>query len=174
MFVCCHKTYPSKLAKTQNFLLSSVRENLFYPSFFQFTAFHMYMYASMVINPFNHADPYRYLYPYSVDPDETACNELSHQDPHYLQFYFNFWMGPLSGTMVLTRFIDGRVYFRNAGMKGLNLTTENTGMAMKVLFTSITVFSLSAGTPQFLTTFVLYFGKVHFLTNGCVKILLDE
>ena len=146
-----------------------MKENLFYPNFFQFTAFHMYMYVSMVINAFNHVDPYRYLYPNSVDPDETAHNELSQQDPHCLQFYFNFWLGPLSGTMVLTRFKDGSVYLRNLGMKGLNLTTKITGMAMKVLFTSITVFTLSAGTPQFLTTFVLYFGKVHFLTYGCVQ-----
>ena len=57
-------------------------------------------------------------YANSVDPDEMAHNEPSHQDPHCLQFYFDFGLKPLFGIMVLTKIKDGRVHFRNSGMNG--------------------------------------------------------
>ena len=72
------------------------------------------------INPFNHVDRCRQLDANSVDPDETAHYEPSHQDPHCLQFYLDVWLRPLFGTMeLLTRFKDGRVLFRNSGMTWL-------------------------------------------------------
>ena len=55
----------------------------------------------------------------SVDPDETAHDEPSHLDLYCLPFCFGLWSRPLFGTMVLTRFGDRRVHFRNSGMKGL-------------------------------------------------------
>ena len=35
------------------------------------------------------------LYANSVDPDVTAHNELSYQDPKCLQFFFDFLLRPL-------------------------------------------------------------------------------
>ena len=54
----------------------------------------------------------------SVDPDEMAHHELSHQDLHYLPFCFDFRLRPLFVTLVLTRSKDGQVHFRNTGVKG--------------------------------------------------------
>ena len=45
----------------------------------------------------------------NVDPDEVACNELYYQAIYCLPF-FKFWLRPLLRTMVLSRFIDGRVH----------------------------------------------------------------
>ena len=49
----------------------------------------------------------------SVDADETPRDESSHKDLHCLPFHFDFLLRPLFATMVLSRFKDGRVYFRN-------------------------------------------------------------
>ena len=48
----------------------------------------------------------------SVDPDETAHNEPSHQDLHCLPIGFDFCLRPLFRTMVLTRFKDVMVHLR--------------------------------------------------------------
>ena len=54
----------------------------------------------------------------SVDPDETAHNEHSHQDPHCLPFCYQF----LTGTPDLQQWVYpnseiGRVHFRNSSEK---------------------------------------------------------
>ena len=54
----------------------------------------------------------------SVEPDETARNEPSHQDLHYLPVCFDYWLTYLFITMDMSRFIDGKVYFINSGWKG--------------------------------------------------------
>ena len=56
----------------------------------------------------------------SVDPDEMACNEPSHQDLHCLPFCFEFCLWPLFGAIVLTWFKDERVHCWNSEMKELN------------------------------------------------------
>ena len=56
----------------------------------------------------------KYFFANSVDHYEP-----SHQDLHSLPFCFEFWLRSLFGTMVLTRFKDGRVHFRNSGMTRL-------------------------------------------------------
>ena len=76
--------------------------------------------SSLLIKPFIPADP-NLLFLNSVDPDETAHNEPSHQDLHCLAFYLMFWLRPLFETMILTRFKDGRDRFRNSGVKWLTL-----------------------------------------------------
>ena len=74
------------------------------------------------INPFNSVDLYKSTGTGTdanrVNPDEMAHNEPSHQDPHCLQFYYDFWLWSLFETMVLTRFKDGRS-ISCSGIKGL-------------------------------------------------------
>ena len=58
----------------------------------------------------------------SVDPDETAHNEPSHQDPHCLSsfFFFFFILGRSSFVSVsMYIFNDARVHIRNSGAQGL-------------------------------------------------------
>ena len=58
----------------------------------------------------------------SVDPDETARNGPSHQDLHYLPFgFFDYTLKPLFEAVDMSKFKDGRVHYRNSGMKGLTL-----------------------------------------------------
>ena len=52
--------------------------------------------------PISLADQNKY-FANSVDPDETAHNEPSHQDQQCLRFWFDFSQRPVFGTMVLTR-----------------------------------------------------------------------
>ena len=60
-------------------------------------------------------------YPNSVDPDEMACNEWSHQDLHCLPFFFCvLWLKPLFASVDMSKFKDGRIHFRNWGMTGLS------------------------------------------------------
>ena len=70
---------------------------------------------------FNHFSPadQRNCSSNSEDPDETAHNEPSHQDLYCLPFSFDFGLGSLFGSMVLTRFKGGKVHVRNSGMKEL-------------------------------------------------------
>ena len=56
----------------------------------------------------------------SVDPDEMAHYEPSHQDLHCLPFCFILWLISLVATMNVSKFKNGRVHFRNLGVKGLN------------------------------------------------------
>ena len=42
---------------------------------------------------------------------------MAHNDLHCLPYSFDFWLRPLFGKMVLTRFKDW-IHFRNSGMKG--------------------------------------------------------
>ena len=44
--------------------------------------------GSLRVNPFSPADQQNTC-ANSVDPDEMACNELSHLDVHCLPFYFD-------------------------------------------------------------------------------------
>ena len=43
-------------------------------------------------------------YANSVDPDETAHYEPSHQDLHYLPFFFYFWLTSLFAIVDTTEF----------------------------------------------------------------------
>ena len=53
----------------------------------------------------------------SVDPDETAHNEPSHQDLHCLPLSIGFWLATLFAIMDLSSFNDGNVHFINLGWK---------------------------------------------------------
>ena len=53
----------------------------------------------------------------SADPDEMACNKTSHQDLHYLPFWYGFLTTPLFATMDVSKFRDGSVHFRNSVVK---------------------------------------------------------
>ena len=57
----------------------------------------------------------------SVDQDEMAHYEPSHQDPHCCHYAFDFTLKPLFEAVDMSKFKDGRVHFRNSGMKGLKL-----------------------------------------------------
>ena len=54
----------------------------------------------------------------SVDPDETARHEPSHQALHCLPFCFIFWLISLVVTMDLSKFKNEIVHFRGFGLKG--------------------------------------------------------
>ena len=69
-----------------------------------------------LFNPFCPADQNKF-YANSVDSDETAHNEPSHQDLHRLSFCFDFRLRPNLELMVLTRFKNSR----NSGMQMLQL-----------------------------------------------------
>ena len=51
----------------------------------------------------------------SVDPDEMAHNEPSHQDLHCLSFCFIFLAGFPICNNGFVQIKDGRIYFRNSG-----------------------------------------------------------
>ena len=53
----------------------------------------------------------------SVDPDETAHNEQSHQDLNCAILLL--WLKPWFATMDVSKCIDGKVHVRNPGVKGL-------------------------------------------------------
>ena len=55
----------------------------------------------------------------SVDPDEIPHKEPSHQNLHCLPFHFDFRLKPLFASVDVSKFKDGRVHFRNLGVKGL-------------------------------------------------------
>ena len=55
----------------------------------------------------------------SVDPDEMAHNELSHQDLHCSPFCLDFRLKQVFALVVMFKFKIGRVHFINSGMKGL-------------------------------------------------------
>ena len=56
----------------------------------------------------------------SVDPDETAHHEPSHQDLHCLPFCSGFTtIQSTSVAMDVSKCTVGRAYFRNSGVKGL-------------------------------------------------------
>ena len=55
----------------------------------------------------------------SVDPDETAHNEPSHQDLHCLSFFYHFRLKPLFATMDMSKFIEESMLEK--GVKGLIL-----------------------------------------------------
>ena len=96
------------------------------------------IYSSYYVNPLSPAE--QNVFANSVDPDETAHNEPSHQDLHCLPFCFDFWLRPLFRTMVRIRFKDGRVHFRNSGMKGLELAkNRNLKCTSRVTIKSIKV-----------------------------------
>ena len=63
------------------------------------------MSVSTLFNLFSSANQKQFL-TNSADNDETAHNEPSHQDLHCLLFCSDFWLRPLFGIMVLTRFKD--------------------------------------------------------------------
>ena len=72
----------------------------------------------------NHVGPaFKTILANSVKPVGTAHNETSHQNLHCLPSLFLILTETLFGTIVLTRFTDGIVQFRNSGMK--MLTSEN-------------------------------------------------
>ena len=63
-------------------------------------------------------NPNQNQYLCSVDPDEMAHNEPSHQDLHcHSLFYFR--LKPLFASVDMSNFKEGRVHFRNSRMKGL-------------------------------------------------------
>ena len=62
-------------------------------------------------------------YANSVDPDETAHNEPSHQDLYCLQLCVDFLMISLLATMDMPKFNDRKVHFINSWWIGLNLHT---------------------------------------------------
>ena len=56
----------------------------------------------------------------SVDPDEMARDEPSHQDLYCLPFCFDFRQNkPLFASVDMSKLKEGRVHFRNSGMKRL-------------------------------------------------------
>ena len=55
---------------------------------------------------------------FNVVPDETARDD---QDVHCLLLFFNFSLKPLFAPLDMFKFNDGRVHFRNAGIKELNI-----------------------------------------------------
>ena len=57
----------------------------------------------------------------SVDPDETAHNEPSHQDLHCLPFCFVFWLTFKYVKMDMSKFIEEKVHFINSWWKELIL-----------------------------------------------------
>ena len=66
----------------------------------------------------NNVDPGSDIYANNIDPDERAHYELmSGLIKIHTVCYFDFCLRHLYGTMVLTRFKDGRVHLRNSGMK---------------------------------------------------------
>ena len=81
-------------------------------------------------SPFSPADQSN-VFADSVDP-----NEPSHQDLHCLPFCFDFWLSLLVGTMVLSRFKDRRVHFRNSVMKGKRLLLAVHHASSLLLLTS--------------------------------------
>ena len=50
----------------------------------------------------------------SVDPDETARDEPSHLDLHYLPYVIDFLLKCLFATTDVSKFRDGRVHIRNS------------------------------------------------------------
>ena len=76
--------------------------------------------SNLIFNPFGPADQNK-SFENSADPDEMAHNEPSHQDLHCSAVCLDFRLRPLFGTMVLTRFKDGRVHFRDTGLKVLKV-----------------------------------------------------
>ena len=53
----------------------------------------------------------------SVDPDETASYEPSHQDLHCLPFFFYFRLKSPFVSADMAKVKDRRVHLRNAGIK---------------------------------------------------------
>ena len=60
----------------------------------------------------------------NVDPDEMAHDEPSHQDLHCLPFCSWLTTNFLLGVMDVSEYRDGRIYFRNSGLKGINLVLK--------------------------------------------------
>ena len=58
----------------------------------------------------------------SVDPNETAHVDPSHQDLHYLLFFSGYRIKPEFAAMDMSKFKDGRFHFRNLGVKRVNST----------------------------------------------------
>ena len=54
-----------------------------------------------------------YTFVNSVDPDETARNEPSHQELHCLPLYFGFWLAPPFATVDMSKFKACRENFRS-------------------------------------------------------------
>ena len=78
---------------------------------------------SKLINLFNPVDQDSY-FANNVDPDEMAHDEASHQDLHCLPFCSWLTTNFLLGVMDVSKYRDGRVYFRNSGLKGINLVLK--------------------------------------------------
>ena len=64
-----------------------------------------------------------YIFANSADPDEMAHSKQPHQELHYLPLCYGFLTKALFATMDVSKLRDGRVHFRNSGMKGLSTWT---------------------------------------------------
>ena len=75
-------------------------------------------------------------YANSVDHNEPSENEPSHQELHYLKFYFDFRLISLFASMDMCKFNDGTVQFINSGWKGLSMSTLQRKVYYKPIVTS--------------------------------------
>ena len=69
----------------------------------------------------------------SVDPDETAHNEPSHQDLHCLTFRFDFWLTFLQMYLQLWTGLYGNVHFISSGRKRLTHLEPQEAFLFKVV-----------------------------------------
>ena len=72
----------------------------------------------MLSLPFSSFSCKKHIYANSVDPNKMTCNMPFHQDLN-CQSILDFLSTPLFATTDVSKSKDGRVHFRNAGVKGL-------------------------------------------------------
>ena len=105
------------------------------------------------------------------DPDEITHNERLIRIHAVSNSVLIFWRRPLFGTMILTRFKDGRDNFRNTGMKGLtSFLIDNMVFTINIwLPRHFTILSYNLNNSTSLTVNVLKVQTPKFLANAICK-----
>ena len=132
------------------------------------------------LNLYNHLHVYLNLTPSALQTKTYFCKQCrSWWDGSFSSGYilfvilFWFWLKPPFGTMVLTRSLDGRVHFRNSGMKGstkhwYTLLAEADGLSCDY-FQSITQSYISQVKQTSWEKSSVHFDMLLYLEKECVK-----